>query len=202
MREIATPTREKQRARWMALWWSLRVRACGYVASVRQYNAGSSGSLTNSSLRSRASDGLLRRRRPGPLAQWKSESFTRFRPRDRNSQGSLSIALSFLFAAPLLARLLLLLPRSHATLPQARALVGSISLAYTHAHAHAMGDNKITLDELTDKNLGQLKLINRTIFPVKYNDRFYEDLTKLPARPLTRLGMSPPPSPLHPRSFG
>lgn len=61
-----------------------------------------------------------------------------------------------------------------------------------------MGDNKITLDELTDKNLGQLKLINRTIFPVKYNDRFYEDLTKLPARPLTRLGMSLPP----PRSFG
>jgi N-alpha-acetyltransferase 50 len=42
--------------------------------------------------------------------------------------------------------------------------------------------------DLTEKNLGQLKILNAAIFPVKYNDKFYTDLL-LPGREeLTKLG--------------
>lgn len=48
---------------------------------------------------------------------------------------------------------------------------------------------KADFGDLTDKNLGQLKVLNTAIFPVKYNDKFYTDLL-LPGREeLTKLGM-------------
>ncbi len=40
-------------------------------------------------------------------------------------------------------------------------------------------------ETLTEKNLGQLKLLNSVILPVQYNDSFYRDL--LAATDLTRL---------------
>lgn len=50
-------------------------------------------------------------------------------------------------------------------------------------------ESTIDLGDLTDKNVGQLKVLNAAIFPVKYNDKFYTDLL-LPGREeLTKLGM-------------
>jgi hypothetical protein len=50
-------------------------------------------------------------------------------------------------------------------------------------------ESSIDLGDLTDKNVGQLKILNAAIFPVKYNDKFYTDLL-LPGREdLTKLGM-------------
>ena len=50
-------------------------------------------------------------------------------------------------------------------------------------------ESTIDLGDLTDKNVGQLKILNAAIFPVKYNDKFYTDLL-LPGREeLTKLGM-------------
>jgi ribosomal protein S18 acetylase RimI-like enzyme len=40
---------------------------------------------------------------------------------------------------------------------------------------------------LTEKNIGQLKLLNTVVFPVNYNDTFYRDLLNDPA--LTRLAL-------------
>jgi len=43
--------------------------------------------------------------------------------------------------------------------------------------ASKVGGDKIPVfSELTPKNLGQLKLLNSVIFPVHYNDKFYQDL--------------------------
>jgi len=48
-------------------------------------------------------------------------------------------------------------------------------------------DLPIDFGDLTEKNLGQLKVLNAAIFPVKYNDKFYTDLL-LPGREdLTKL---------------
>jgi hypothetical protein len=44
----------------------------------------------------------------------------------------------------------------------------------------------IELGELTQHNLKQLKLLNRDIFPVSYNEKFYKDL--LAAGELCKLG--------------
>ncbi len=42
--------------------------------------------------------------------------------------------------------------------------------------------------DLTEKNIGLLRLLNQSIFPVRYNDKFYKDLL-LPGREeLTKLG--------------
>ena len=50
-------------------------------------------------------------------------------------------------------------------------------------------ESTIDLGDLTDKNVGQLKILNAAIFPVKYNDKFYTDLL-LPGREeLTKLGV-------------
>ncbi|KAL5108775.1 N-alpha-acetyltransferase 50 [Taenia crassiceps] len=42
------------------------------------------------------------------------------------------------------------------------------------------GDVRIELGELTVHNVNQLKVINRTVFPVHYTDKFYTDLLKQP----------------------
>jgi hypothetical protein len=50
-------------------------------------------------------------------------------------------------------------------------------------------ESTIDLGDLTDKNVGQLKILNAAIFPVQYNNKFYSDLL-LPGREeLTKLGM-------------
>jgi N-alpha-acetyltransferase 50 len=41
-----------------------------------------------------------------------------------------------------------------------------------------MTSKAIALDQLTEQNLGQLRLLNKVIFPVRYNERFYKDLFK------------------------
>ncbi|CDI98311.1 n alpha acetyltransferase 50 NatE catalytic [Echinococcus multilocularis] len=41
-------------------------------------------------------------------------------------------------------------------------------------------DVRIELGELTVHNVNQLKIINRTVFPVHYTDKFYTDLLKQP----------------------
>ncbi len=41
-------------------------------------------------------------------------------------------------------------------------------------------DVRIELGELTPHNVKQLRIINRTVFPVMYTDRFYTDLLKHP----------------------
>jgi hypothetical protein len=54
------------------------------------------------------------------------------------------------------------------------------------------------LSSLTDKNLGQLRVLNAVTFPVSYSDKFYEDimlgenlnlthLCKLPTHPESAL---------------
>ena len=45
---------------------------------------------------------------------------------------------------------------------------------------------RIDLGEVTDKNIGQLKLLNSVIFPVQYRETFYKDVLAFPE--LTRLG--------------
>jgi len=45
---------------------------------------------------------------------------------------------------------------------------------------------KIELGDVNEKNLGLLKLLNSSIFPVKYNDKFYRDLLAQPDE-LTKL---------------
>mmetsp|Transcript_19656 Transcript_19656/g.27100 ORF Transcript_19656/g.27100 Transcript_19656/m.27100 type:complete len:183 (+) Transcript_19656:36-584(+) len=44
---------------------------------------------------------------------------------------------------------------------------------------------RIDLGEVTDKNIGQLKLLNSVIFPVQYRETFYKDVLAFPE--LTRL---------------
>ncbi|VDD79181.1 unnamed protein product [Mesocestoides corti] len=39
---------------------------------------------------------------------------------------------------------------------------------------------RIELGELTQHNINQLRIINRTVFPVNYTDKFYTDLLKQP----------------------
>jgi hypothetical protein len=46
----------------------------------------------------------------------------------------------------------------------------------------------IELGELTQHNLKQLKILNRDVFPVTYNEKFYKDL--LDAGELCKLGNS------------
>lgn len=48
-------------------------------------------------------------------------------------------------------------------------------------------EHPIALGELTDKNMGQLRLLNKVVFPVHYNDTFYIDLLNDPS--LTRLAL-------------
>ena len=36
----------------------------------------------------------------------------------------------------------------------------------------------VELGEVSEKNVGQLKLINSVVFPVKYNDQFYRGLLR------------------------
>jgi len=43
------------------------------------------------------------------------------------------------------------------------------------------------LGDLTEKNIGQLKILNTAIFPVKYNDKFYTDLLLPEREGLTKL---------------
>lgn len=50
-------------------------------------------------------------------------------------------------------------------------------------------ESTIDLGDLTDKNVGQLKILNAAIFPVKYNDKFYSDLLLAGREELTKLGM-------------
>ncbi len=45
----------------------------------------------------------------------------------------------------------------------------------------------IELGDLTQHNLKQLKVLNRDVFPVAYNEKFYKDL--LGAGELCKLGM-------------
>lgn len=47
---------------------------------------------------------------------------------------------------------------------------------------------EVTYGEITEKNLGLLKVLNRSIFPVQYNDKFYTDLLASPD--LCRLGIT------------
>jgi hypothetical protein len=46
--------------------------------------------------------------------------------------------------------------------------------------------SRIDLGEITDKNIGQLKLLNAVIFPVQYREDFYKGVLASPD--LTRLG--------------
>lgn len=43
-----------------------------------------------------------------------------------------------------------------------------------------MNNEKLNLDlqlvEITEKNIGSLKILNSAIFPVHYNEKFYSDL--------------------------
>ena len=48
-------------------------------------------------------------------------------------------------------------------------------------------ESTIDLGDLTDKNVGQLKILNAAIFPVKYNDKFYQDLLLPTREELTKL---------------
>jgi hypothetical protein len=45
----------------------------------------------------------------------------------------------------------------------------------------------LVFGELTEKNVGQLRLLNTVVFPVNYNDTFYRDLLIDPT--LTRLAL-------------
>lgn len=53
----------------------------------------------------------------------------------------------------------------------------------------------VELGEVSEKNVGQLKLINSVVFPVKYNDQFYRGLLRTyntaETAELIRLGTSP-----------
>ena len=48
------------------------------------------------------------------------------------------------------------------------------------AEKRKVKDVSVDLGDITDKNVGQLKLLNRTIFPVKYHEDFYQSVLKNP----------------------
>ena len=47
---------------------------------------------------------------------------------------------------------------------------------------------RIDLGDVTDKNIGQLKVLNKTLFPVPYKEPFYKAVLEDPNY-LTQLGM-------------
>jgi hypothetical protein len=51
----------------------------------------------------------------------------------------------------------------------------------------ASREQPVVFGELTEKNVGQLRLLNTVVFPVNYNDTFYRDLLNDPT--LTRLAL-------------
>jgi ribosomal protein S18 acetylase RimI-like enzyme len=51
----------------------------------------------------------------------------------------------------------------------------------------ASREHPVVFGELTEKNVGQLRLLNTVVFPVNYNDTFYRDLLNDPT--LTRLAL-------------
>lgn len=60
----------------------------------------------------------------------------------------------------------------------------------------------IKFGSLNDKNVGQLRKLNLAVFPVKYNDKFYTDLSTSPTQEYTHIGSpstAPPPPPTAPR---
>jgi len=47
--------------------------------------------------------------------------------------------------------------------------------------------DQLDFGDVTEKNLGQLKILNSSVFPVKYNDKFYSDLLIAGKEELTKL---------------
>ncbi len=48
---------------------------------------------------------------------------------------------------------------------------------------------KITLGQVTEKNVGAFRMLNNSVLPVTYNDKFYADLVKTP-QDFTKMGAS------------
>ena len=46
----------------------------------------------------------------------------------------------------------------------------------------------ISFGEITEKNLDQVRKLNLAVFPVRYNDKFYNDLANNPVQSFTHLG--------------
>ena len=51
----------------------------------------------------------------------------------------------------------------------------------------------ISFGSVTEKNVEQLKKLNLAVFPVRYNDKFYQDIATINATNYTHLGMAPKP---------
>jgi hypothetical protein len=60
---------------------------------------------------------------------------------------------------------------------------------------------RTSLDGLRDKNVMQLKKLNTALFPVRYNDKYYQDA--IASKDFSKLGEQPTPTPtrLFPISF-
>jgi hypothetical protein len=48
---------------------------------------------------------------------------------------------------------------------------------------------RVDLGDITDKNVGQLRVLNRTLFPVPYQTKFYQSVVEDPNY-ATKLGTS------------
>ena len=51
--------------------------------------------------------------------------------------------------------------------------------------------SKITLGQVTEKNVGAFKMLNNSVLPVSYNDKFYADLVATP-HDFTKMGVCAP----------
>ncbi len=47
--------------------------------------------------------------------------------------------------------------------------------------------SKITLGQVTEKNVGAFRILNNSVLPVQYNDKFYADLVGTP-HDFTKMG--------------
>jgi len=50
----------------------------------------------------------------------------------------------------------------------------------------------ISFGSVTEKNVEQLRKLNLAVFPVRYNDKFYQDIATINATVYTHLGESQP----------
>ncbi len=80
---------------------------------------------------------------------------------------------------------------------RARCALGTTVPARSHSLTHpkktlhlplSRARKHISFGEATEKNVDQIRKLNLAVFPVRYNDKFYSDLTAPDRAPYTHLG--------------
>ena len=70
--------------------------------------------------------------------------------------------------------------------------VGDGEAAATKEKGGGGGVERTSLDGVRDKNVMQLKKLNTALFPVRYNDKYYQDA--IASKDFSKLGAHPTPT--------